>query len=56
MYANISNANPITATNPLDSNKTLNNNQNDEPNSKIAKLASTTAAKKNDKKKALKRL
>jgi hypothetical protein len=61
-----------TTTNPLDSNKTIHNNQNitsttDEPNMKIAKLSSTqsstsqsqsasNANKKNDKKKALKRL
>jgi hypothetical protein len=56
MYANVANGNPITSTNPLDSNKTINNNQNDEPNSKIAKLASATTKQKNDKKKALKRL
>ena len=57
--------------NPLDSNKTINNNQNitstaaDEPNMKIAKMSSSqstsqtsasNANKKNDKKKALKRL
>ena len=59
----------MITTHPLDSNKTINNNQNitsttDEPNMKIAKMSSTQSTsqtasnehKKNDKKKALKRL
>lgn len=72
IYANVNNNNSsngssssssssslTSSTNPLDSNKTINanttsNNQNDEPNMKIAKMSTTT--KKNDKKKALKRL
>jgi len=55
VYSNPNSAS--TSINPLDSNKSINlntNNQNEEPNSKIAKMSTTS--KKNDKKKALKRL
>jgi ubiquitin-conjugating enzyme E2 S len=53
-----------SSLNPLDSNKTIqtsNNNNNtnqstDEPNMKMAKLQASLQTKKNDKKKALKRL
>ncbi len=71
LYSSTITSNNSTITNPLDSNKSINNNQNisstgDEPNMKIAKMSSTqttsqtnaaaNANKKNDKKKALKRL